>query len=194
LTETKTKPRTCQVRIDTEDPCRRSAEVVILGVAFCGPCAREQEAYFAIGELTHEEGQDLRGKPLAEVLERKRRERAAATREDHLRILQPAGLYGLLRRTPSGVTAEDQSWSTVVLAALMYGLGLSCSAASHLLGALGAEISKTSVWRDAQQAGEALREKRPAGKARVLGRTRAPTTPGRGASQRARSDTRAWTV
>jgi hypothetical protein len=56
-----------------------------------------------------------------------------------------------------------------MLAALMYGLGLSCSAASHLLGALGAEIGKTSVWRDAQEAGEALRRKRPAGQARVLG-------------------------
>jgi hypothetical protein len=42
-------------------------------VAFCGPCAREQEAYFAIGELTHEEARDLRNKPLGEVLERKRR-------------------------------------------------------------------------------------------------------------------------
>jgi transposase-like protein len=51
----------------------------------------------------------------------------------------------------------------------MYALGLSCSAASHLLGALGAQISKMSVWRDAQEAGEALREKRPAGKVRVLG-------------------------
>jgi hypothetical protein len=49
--------------------------VEILGVAFCGPCAREQEVYFAIGELTHEEARDLRSKPLAEVLERKRRER-----------------------------------------------------------------------------------------------------------------------
>ncbi len=49
----------------------------ILGVAFCGPCARQQEAYFAIGELTHEEEQDLRSKPLAEVLERKRQERAS---------------------------------------------------------------------------------------------------------------------
>jgi len=53
--------------------------VEILGVAFCGPCARQQEAYFAIGELTHEEGQDLRSKPLAEVLERKRQERAGST-------------------------------------------------------------------------------------------------------------------
>jgi hypothetical protein len=47
--------------------------VEILGVAFCGPCARKQEAYFAIGELTHEEARDLHSKTLAEVLERKRR-------------------------------------------------------------------------------------------------------------------------
>jgi len=73
------------------------------------------------------------------------------------------------RHYPQGVTSKTQSQRTVMLAALMYGLGLSCSAASHLLGALGAEIGKTSVWRDAQEAGEALREKRPAGKARVLG-------------------------
>jgi predicted Fe-S protein YdhL (DUF1289 family) len=78
LPEAMTKPGPCQVRIDTESPCLRSAEVEILGVAFCGPCAREQEAYFAIGELTHEEGQDLCSKPLAEVLERKRRERAGS--------------------------------------------------------------------------------------------------------------------
>jgi hypothetical protein len=32
-------------------------------------------AYFAIGELTHEDERDLRSKSLAEVLERKRRER-----------------------------------------------------------------------------------------------------------------------
>jgi transposase-like protein len=55
------------------------------------------------------------------------------------------------------------------LAALMYALGLSCSAASHLLGALGAEVSKMSVWRDAQEAGEALRRSRPAGRVRVMG-------------------------
>jgi len=53
-------------------------EVEILGVAFCGPCARQQEVYFAIGELTHEEVRDLYSKPLAEVLERKRRERELA--------------------------------------------------------------------------------------------------------------------
>jgi hypothetical protein len=53
--------------------------VEILGVAFCGPCARQQEVYFAIGELTDEEARDLHSKPLAEVLERKRRERAGST-------------------------------------------------------------------------------------------------------------------
>jgi hypothetical protein len=78
LTEV-TKPGPCQVRSKTESPCPRSAEVKILGVAFCGPCAREQEAYFAIGELTHEDGRDLRSKPLAEVLVRKRQERAGST-------------------------------------------------------------------------------------------------------------------
>jgi hypothetical protein len=45
--------------------------VEILGVTFCGPCAREQEAYFAIGELTHEEGRNLRSKPLVDVEARK---------------------------------------------------------------------------------------------------------------------------
>jgi hypothetical protein len=52
--------------------------VEILGVAFCGPCARQQEAYFVIGELTHEDGRDLHSKTLADVLERKRRERAGS--------------------------------------------------------------------------------------------------------------------
>ena len=73
-----TKPGPCQVRIYTESPCSRSAEVEILGVAFCEPCARQQEVYFAIGELTHDDERDLRSKPLAEVLARMRRERELA--------------------------------------------------------------------------------------------------------------------
>jgi hypothetical protein len=77
LTEV-TKPGPCQVRSKTESPCPRRAEVEILGVAFCGPCARQQEAYFVIGELTHEDGRDLHSKTLADVLERKRRERAGS--------------------------------------------------------------------------------------------------------------------
>jgi hypothetical protein len=73
LTEV-TKPGPCQVRSKTESPCPRRAEVEILGMAFCGPCARRQEAYFAIGELTFEEARDLRGKPLADVEARKGRD------------------------------------------------------------------------------------------------------------------------
>ncbi len=66
----------CQVRSKTESPCTNRAVVEIRGIAFCEACAREQEAYFAIGELTQEETQGLRSKPLAEALERMRRERA----------------------------------------------------------------------------------------------------------------------
>jgi hypothetical protein len=45
-------PRSCQVRSGTDDPCRRPSALKIGGVLFCEPCAREQEAYFAVGELT----------------------------------------------------------------------------------------------------------------------------------------------
>ena len=70
-------PAPCQVRSKTESPCPRQAVVEIQGVAFCGPCAREQEAYFAIGELVARgEARGLRGKPLAEALKRLQRERA----------------------------------------------------------------------------------------------------------------------
>ena len=73
-----TKSGDCQVRSKTESPCPRRAEVEILGVAFCGPCAREQEVYFAIGELTIEEKtKGGRSKLLAEALEKIRRERTS---------------------------------------------------------------------------------------------------------------------
>jgi hypothetical protein len=75
------QPESCQVRSETESPCPRLAEVEILGVAFCEACARELEAYFAIGELTQEEAQGFGSKPLAEALERMRRERAAGSTE-----------------------------------------------------------------------------------------------------------------
>jgi hypothetical protein len=52
--------------------------VEIRGIPFCEGCAREQEAYFAVGELT-QEAQDLRsgslGKTLGETLDAMRRER-----------------------------------------------------------------------------------------------------------------------
>lgn len=51
----------------------------------------------------------------------------------------------------------------------MYGLGLSCWTAAHLLGALAVPLTAMTVWRDAQEAGGALRRTRPGGTVRVLG-------------------------
>jgi hypothetical protein len=52
-----TKLGRCQVRSKTERPCPHRAVVEIWGIPFCEPCAREQEAYFAIGKLTtHPQG------------------------------------------------------------------------------------------------------------------------------------------
>ena len=42
----------CQVGSRTDRPCPRQAVVEIRGVPFCERCAREQESYFAIGEMS----------------------------------------------------------------------------------------------------------------------------------------------
>jgi hypothetical protein len=42
----------CQVGSKTDRPCPRLAVIEICGVSFCEQCAREQEAYFAIGEMS----------------------------------------------------------------------------------------------------------------------------------------------
>jgi hypothetical protein len=92
-----TKQVPCQVRIKTESPCPRSTEVVILSVAFCGPCARKQEAYFAIGELTQqEEARGLNSKPLAEALKRMLRGRTGSTE-------------GIASAMPDGLSGADES-------------------------------------------------------------------------------------
>ena len=77
MNEATTNLGPCQVRGKTESPCPRRAVVEILGVDFCGPCARQQEIYFAIGELTQEDTEGLRGGTLAEALKMMRRERAS---------------------------------------------------------------------------------------------------------------------
>jgi len=61
----------CQVRSRTDRPCPHQAVVEIWGLPFCKPCAREQEAYFAIGDLM-KEAQGLRNEPLVEALDRLR--------------------------------------------------------------------------------------------------------------------------
>jgi len=55
LTEATTKQLgSCQVRSKTEHPCIHQAVVEIHSIPFCKACAHEQEAYFAMGELTRE--------------------------------------------------------------------------------------------------------------------------------------------
>jgi len=85
-----TIPPRCQVRSRTESPCPRRAVAEVRGVAFCRPCAREQEAYFAIGELVARGERGLRGRALAEALGRVRREGAKE------------GIAAGRRRGPSG--------------------------------------------------------------------------------------------
>ena len=62
----------CRVGSGTDNPCLRPAVVKVRGIFFCEPCASEQEAYFAIGELT-EAPEGLGEKPLLELLNRMRR-------------------------------------------------------------------------------------------------------------------------
>jgi len=79
LSEATRTPGSCQVRSKTESPCLHRATVEIRGIPFCESCAREQESYFAIGELTREEAQGFGSKPLAEALERMWRKRSSST-------------------------------------------------------------------------------------------------------------------
>ena len=72
------KLRPCQVRSKTDHPCPHQAVVEIWGLSFCKPCAREQEAYFAIGELI-QEAQGLCNEPLIKALGRVRWEHTGYT-------------------------------------------------------------------------------------------------------------------
>ena len=104
LSDAVTQEGACQVRSRTQSPCLHQAVVEIRGMPFCGACAREQEVYFAIGELTHEETRDLRSEPLSkslgetlgEMLDGMRRQRtddlAATRRLDLPRVDNPGGL------------------------------------------------------------------------------------------------------
>ena len=72
MIKTTSEQEQCKVRSGTDIPCLRPAVVKVRGIPFCEPCAREQEAYFAIGELT-EAPEGLREKPLVELLNRMQR-------------------------------------------------------------------------------------------------------------------------
>jgi hypothetical protein len=58
----RTKLGPCQVRSKTEHPCPHQAVMKILGIPFCEACAREQEAYFAIGQA-HDEAARVSVRP-----------------------------------------------------------------------------------------------------------------------------------
>jgi predicted Fe-S protein YdhL (DUF1289 family) len=79
LSQATTKPGPCQMRSKAESPCLRRAVVEIQGIPFCEGCVREQEAYFAVGELTeetHATRSGPLGKKLGEALDGMRRQRA----------------------------------------------------------------------------------------------------------------------
>ena len=78
--EAATERGPCRVRSGTDHPCPRPAVVKICGVPFCERCAREQEAYFAVGELTQALAADRTNRalgfrcaePVVEMLDRMR--------------------------------------------------------------------------------------------------------------------------
>ncbi len=84
-----TQPRVCQVRSQTEAPCGRPAATTVLGVLLCERCAREQERYFAVGELT----QVPRG-----------REPGGGVAATRARRTRPPRAAGVLRRLREGAT------------------------------------------------------------------------------------------
>ena len=68
------------MRSGTEHPCRRPAVVKVRGVPFCESCAREQEDYFAIGELTEDSRRLRDDERIVGMLCRMRRSRLLARR------------------------------------------------------------------------------------------------------------------
>lgn len=93
----------CQVRIETDNPCPYPATAKIQDVPFCERCAREQEAYFAIGELTQA------------------RETEAARKQSGLRCLSDEPLVGmsdrarwkLVRRILEAVKRDRRSFGSL---------------------------------------------------------------------------------
>jgi transposase-like protein len=79
------------------------------------------------------------------------------------------GCARTFRDYPEGVCAYRQSQRLMGLAALLWALGLSMSATSHVLHALEAGIHKSSVLRDVHRAGLRLQDRKVAGRVRVLG-------------------------
>ena len=103
LTQATTKAGPCQVRSKTQSPCLHQAVVEIRGIPFCEACAREQEVYFAIGELTQgEQKRDLRGEPLSKSLGKTLGEMLDGMRRQRTDDLAAA--------TPLDLPSVDKTW------------------------------------------------------------------------------------
>jgi hypothetical protein len=71
LTKAMVDMERCQVGSGTDRPCQHPAIVKIQGIHFCQSCAREQEAYFTIGQLTEDSsGRPRDNRSLVRMLER----------------------------------------------------------------------------------------------------------------------------
>jgi predicted Fe-S protein YdhL (DUF1289 family) len=94
----------CQVRSRTQSPCLHRAVVEVRGIPFCEACAREQEAYFAIGELTQEERRDPRSEPLRKSLGKTLEEMLDGIRRQRTDDLAAAARLDLPREDEPGVS------------------------------------------------------------------------------------------
>jgi hypothetical protein len=101
LTKATTELGLCQVRSGTDRPCTRSAAVKIGGVPFCEPCARQQEAYFAVGELT-ETSRCLHNDSLVQMMNLTRSIRRGGI------PLHPSPMWGSTKRPLRGVRAQER--------------------------------------------------------------------------------------
>lgn len=80
------------------------------------------------------------------------------------------GCHKTLRHYPQGVSRARQTHRLLVMAALLYSFGLSCSVAAQFLRLQEAGIAPVTVWRDAQVLGQRLRRRPlPGRQVRVLG-------------------------
>ena len=71
------------------------------------------------------------------------------------------------RHYPEGVSRADQTQRMIVLAALMWGLGLSLRNVAYILRLLQIPLSMVTVWRDVQAVGEEIRQQ-PRWRGKVL--------------------------
>jgi transposase len=73
------------------------------------------------------------------------------------------------RHYPDGVTRADQTTRISKLAAILWAFGMSYRQAAAVMCAFGVQLSRSSIWRDVQALGEAVRRRRRERPVRILG-------------------------